>query len=183
MEMNISKLAEMIASNSFLKNESYSSEELQHAVNYILEHVDVIGENNLHLRNPLNLDKSVPYFRKRETPLTGDEIVVGDFLLFDYTGHSEDMYLRQYRSLSEIEEQITNCAGITNLFTTYQVAIINGRVQEYDVYFTEKNDGQEYKFIKGLHDELPEHQSLFSKPKKPKKRKYEITKVRIVWRE
>ncbi|PWV87633.1 hypothetical protein DFQ01_1607 [Paenibacillus cellulosilyticus] len=118
---------------------------------------------------------------KREVPLSGDEILEGDFFLFDYIGHNEDMYLRQYTSMTEIEEQITNGGGITNPFTTYQVVIVNGEVKEYEIYFTNKNDGIEYKFVKDLHDALPEYQSIGSTSRKQVRREYEITDVKIVW--
>ncbi|NEZ41960.1 hypothetical protein [Paenibacillus alvei] len=183
MKMKISSLAEIIAKSSFLMDNSYTSEELLENVNYILEYVDVIGEDNLPLRNPLNLDENVYYFRKRDVPLSGEEMVAGDYLLFDYVGHNEDMFLTQFKSLHELEAEMTNSGGITNPFTTYQIAIIHGVVKRYDIYFTNKLDGKEYKFIKDLHDALPEYRSLFSESNEPETREYEITNVRIVWRD
>ncbi|MED5016780.1 hypothetical protein P9847_05620 [Paenibacillus chibensis] len=179
--MKISSVAELIANSSFLRSEGYTSNDLNVVIQDILESIDIIGEDNLYLRNHLNLEETVSYFRKREVPLSGDEIVNGDFFVFEYIGHNGDMFLRQYNSLIDIEEQITSGSGITNPFTTYQVAIVNGGVKEYEIYFTDKTDGIEYKFIKDLHDALPEFQSIFSKSRKPKRREYEITDVRIVW--
>jgi hypothetical protein len=181
MGIKVSILAELIAKHTFLKDGNYTSEKLQETVNYILEYIDIIGEDNLRLRNSLNIDKTVFYFRKRETPLSGDEIVIGEYLLFEYTGHNEDMYLKQLNSLSEIEEEITSGGGITNTFTTYQIPFINGVVWDYDIYFINDKDGIEYKFIKDVHDDLPEYKSIFSKANKPSERIYKITNVKIVW--
>ncbi|UNK20281.1 hypothetical protein MNQ98_09830 [Paenibacillus sp. N3/727] len=182
MKTKISKLAELIAKETFLKNEVYSIGEVQETINYILEYLDIIGADNLHLRNPLNLDENVFYFRKRDIPMMGNEIVTGEYLLFDYTGHNEDMFLRQLNSLNEIEDEITNGGGITNPFTTFQIAIINGMVRDYEIYFTNKLDSKEYKFIKDIHDALPEFKSIFDKSSVEQEREYDITNARIVWK-
>ncbi len=182
MQISTYKLAEIIAIETFLKDRSYSNEELNETIKYILEYVDIIGEDNHHLRNQLNLDESVCYFRKRETPLNGNELVTGDYLIFKYIGHNEDMFLIQYKSLEEIEENITNGAGITNIFTAYQVAIVNGRVRRYDIYFINEYDGLKYKFIKDVHDALPKYQSVFDKASVSSKPQYEITNISIEWK-
>lgn len=56
MQISTYKLAEIVAIEMFLKEEPYSTEKLNETINYFLEYVDIIGEDNYHLRNSLNLD-------------------------------------------------------------------------------------------------------------------------------
>lgn len=144
-------------------------------LDYMFKRIDVIGQNNKHLRNPLNLDKSCYYSREREKSLSGEELIYGDFILFDYCGHSEDMYIKEFDSLEQLEKAIKDDGGLTNPFTTYQVAIIKGQVKDYNLYFTNKNDGKEYKFVKDYHDLLErdaEHRGIPY---------FKITNVRLEW--
>lgn len=137
--------------NKVLEEESYNT---KHLFRHMYAQVDIIGQNNKGLRNPLNLDDNCCYFRGREVPLSGEELIYGDFILFDYCGHNGDMYIEEFDSIEQLEKSIKDDGGFTNLFTTYQVAIIKGEVKDYNLYFTNGSDGEEYKFIKGEHDLL-----------------------------
>ncbi|MEC0090848.1 hypothetical protein [Paenibacillus macquariensis] len=125
-----------IAVHSFLKETKLSEEELKQTLTYLNKKIDIIGTDNVELRNPLNLDESVFYFRDRETPLTGQEMITGDYLIFDSTGHNEDMFIKQYNSINELEEEITAGGRITNPFTTFQIAIVLGKVRHFNITFT-----------------------------------------------
>ncbi|BBH19245.1 hypothetical protein Back11_05900 [Paenibacillus baekrokdamisoli] len=156
-QYKLSDIAIQIAIHSFLKETKQSDEHMKQTLAYLYKTIDIIGTNNSALRNPLNLDESVFYFRDRENPLTGQEIITGDYLIFDYIGHNGDMFIKQFNSIDELEEEITGSGGITNTFTTYQIAIVMGKVRHYNITFTNGNDGQEYNFVKDVHDALPEY--------------------------
>lgn len=165
MKTTLYQLAELIAKQTFLKNETYTNEKLSETIDEIVTYVYIIGEDNLQLGNPRN--------EEREVTNTGEEVVVGSYLLFDYIEHTEDMYIEQYQSLSALEKAITSSSGVINPFTTYQVAIVNGEVATYEIYFTNKKDGRDYKFNKHIHGTLPKSRD---------ERKYEITNVRLAWK-
>lgn len=130
-------------------NDHHSSEI---ETDYILEYVDICGERNSTHANPLNKDFEVPYFRNREVSLTGDELIYGEFFLFDYTGHNEEMWLKEFESKEQIEEALLSFDGYTNRFTTYLIPIIQGRYTSYRVLFTNSKDKKDYVFEKGHHD-------------------------------
>lgn len=96
---------------------------------------DIKGKHNKHLVDVLNLTDG---HRVRTTPLTGMEQIYGEYLLFDYCGHNGDMFLDEYESLEEVEAHIVGEAGITNAFTTYLVAIINGKIKPYQIYYRDE---------------------------------------------
>lgn len=149
--------------------------DIEECMMYMFKRVDIIGESNKHLRNPLNLDKNCFYFREREVPLNGSEVIYGDFILFEYSGHNEDMYIKEFESLELLEKEIKGDGGFTNPFMTYQAAMIRGKLEEYSLYFTNKNDGEDYKFEKDYHD-------LFECDAKQRGIPYyNITDVRLKW--
>ncbi|WP_339209199.1 hypothetical protein MHH56_15585 [Paenibacillus sp. FSL K6-3182] len=174
----MSDIVIQIAVHSFLNETKLSEEKLKQTLTYLYKKIDIIGTDNVELRNPLNLDESVFYFRDRETPLTGQEMITGDYLIFDYTGHNEDMFIKQFNSINELEEEITDGGGITNTFTTFQIALVFGKVRHYNITFTNGNNGQEYNFVKDVHDALPEYNY---EEGKPGTQLFEITNVRIHW--
>lgn len=190
--MNRYKLSDIviqIAVHSFLKETELSEEqltklseeEMKEVLTYLYKKIDIIGTDNGELRNPLNLDESFFYFRDREIPLTGQEMITGDYLIFDYTGHNEDMYITQFNSINELEEEITGHGGITNQFTTYQIAIVKGKVRQYKVTFINGNDGKEYDFVKDLHHENPVYQNFFDEEERPESQLFKITDVKMHW--
>jgi hypothetical protein len=73
---------------------------------YIYATLDVQGQSNMHLANPLNRDPNVFYFRPRMTALSGTELLHGTYLLFDYCAHDESMHLIDYPSLGDLEQAI-----------------------------------------------------------------------------
>lgn len=132
-------------------------------ISYIYDKVDIIGVHNKQLKNPVDC------FEQREVPLTGNEIINGEFLLYEYIGHTGDTYIKEFNSIDEIENEIISGSGLTNTFTTYQLAIIKGTVKVYSIFFTNGVDGNEYKFVKGYHDDF----ELANQ--------FEFTNIRIEW--
>ena len=113
----------------------------------ILKLLDTKGTENEHLANPLNRDPEVFYERPRETAFTGDEAVHGDYLLLDFCGHNPSMVLFDFPSLQDLEAAILGGGGITNIFTTYQLAFRSGRLTPYDIFF-QSSSGDRAKFNK-----------------------------------
>lgn len=174
----LSDIAIQIAIHSFLKGKKQSDKHMKQALAYLYKKMDIVGSCNSELRNPLNLDETVFIFRDREIPLTGHEMITGDYLIFDYCGHNEDMFITQFNSINELEEEIIGGGGITNTFTTYQIAIVLGKVRHYNITFTNGIDGQEYDFVKDVHDALPEWNY---EEKREEPRLFEITNAKIHW--
>lgn len=120
---------------------------LEHA---ILSTVDFCGEDNPHLANPLNNEhpRTVFYFRPWAVPLSGDEPVHGRYLLFHCIGHNGDMWVTSFASRRAMEEDILGDAGITNAFTSVQVAVVDGRVARYEVSHQDDATGERRRFDK-----------------------------------
>ncbi|MCL6603002.1 MAG: hypothetical protein K6T94_09030 [Paenibacillus sp.] len=163
MNFKSSDLTNLIVINTFLKDKKYTNKELSEDITYIYDRVHIIGVHNEQLKNP---DER---FEQREVPLNGNEIISGEFLIFKYIAHTEEMYIKEFNSMNEIENEIIAPGGITNPFIEYQLAIIKGKVKEYSIYFTDQTDSKEYKFVKGYHDDFD--------LKKP----FNITNRRIEW--
>ena len=57
MKTTIYRLAKLIAIETFLKDEAYTNEKLSETINEIVANVDIIGEDNLQLRNPRDKER------------------------------------------------------------------------------------------------------------------------------
>lgn len=134
-----------------------------------------IQETINYFEEMLEYDEDYKLGRVKINPIFRDELIYGDFILFNYCGHSEDMYIKELDSLEQLEKSITSNAGFTNPFTTYQVAIIKGEVKDYNLYFTNGNDGEDYKFIKDYYDVLEGDAERRGIPH------FIITNVRLEW--
>ena len=102
----------------------------------ILRILDAAGKRNRHLVNPMNRDREVPYFRPRQTPLTGDELVYGKYLTMHYCGHDVSSLLFDFDCIEELEKDLLSGAGILNCWTTYVFAFIDGQLRDYEVAVT-----------------------------------------------
>ncbi|MFT0211337.1 hypothetical protein VQ643_01820 [Pseudomonas sp. F1_0610] len=80
-------------------------------------------------------EPSCTFITPRNQLLTGNESVLGDFLLLDYCGHIPEIQLRSFASLTELETSILGSGGIFNSFTTMQIPIIYGKFQPYQVTY------------------------------------------------
>lgn len=118
----------------------------QWQINQMLTEVDFIGHANKHLVNPLNRSKESNGFKEREFPLTGEEVVRGDYLLYDLVGHHGVALILQFDSLKELIRFVLNGGGYTNPFTTYQIPIINGQIRRFRIFYT--SNGKEHEFNK-----------------------------------
>jgi hypothetical protein len=90
------------------------------------------------------------YFEDKKTDeetvkRSGDEMVFGDYLLFDIYGHDGRYTLTSCKSLAEVEMRIMSGAGITNSFTNEQVAVVHGEVKKYELKLKQ---GDTYIFFK-----------------------------------
>ena len=101
---------------------------------YLLRTMDIISPSNPSLANP-SQGYPASHFRPREQPLTGKEEIRGDYFLFDYGGHDNSLFLREYESLRTLELALIGPAGITNVFTDLMIALVNGRLKHYEITF------------------------------------------------
>jgi hypothetical protein len=116
-------------------------------VNEILRLLDVIGTRNPHLENPLNHPRQ-GYIRPRQTPLTGDEPVSGEFLSLTYCAHDPFVLLRDHDGLESLEWHLAG-SGIANFYITYCIAFIDGKVARYRIAYS-ADDGTVAWFDKNL---------------------------------
>ena len=117
-------------------------------VNGVLRLLDVKGTRNSHLENPLNHPQR-GYIRPRQTPLTGDEPVYGEFLSLTYCGHDPFVRLEDHDSRESLELFLASPSGVVNFFITYCIAFIDGQVARYRVAYT-ADDGSVAWFDKHL---------------------------------
>jgi hypothetical protein len=106
----------------------------------VLQLIDFVGDENAHLVNPLNRDPLVPYFRPRQTPLTGEEKVYNKYIAMNYCGHDQSLRLETFGSLEEMEENLLSPGGLINSWTTYVFAFVDGQLHDYELLL-ELGDG------------------------------------------
>lgn len=118
------------------------------SADHIFKILDTHGSVNAneHLANPLNHPSQGP-IHDRAVPLTGAELVHGDFLVLNYCGHSPFLRLSTYTSLQHLEAAILDLDGITNQFTTYLLAFRGGKLAPYDVYY-DSPSGERVRLVK-----------------------------------
>jgi hypothetical protein len=110
----------------------------------VFDLLDVEGSRNEHLANPLNHPRS-DYFRRRERPHRGDEIVNGEFLSLRYCGYDPFVLLRDHDDLASLEQLIVSSSGPLNPFITFLVAFISGKVVRYQITYRSA-DGRVLRF-------------------------------------
>jgi hypothetical protein len=110
------------------------------ALSEIYRLLDVVGHRNLHLSNPLNLDPTIPYFRERLRPLTGQEPVYGRFLLLDYSDHEPAMILSDHDDVTDLERRILSNGGVLNCWTTWEIAFVDFVATPYQVAYTRRDN-------------------------------------------
>ncbi|NJM74568.1 MAG: hypothetical protein HC852_00960 [Acaryochloridaceae cyanobacterium RU_4_10] len=102
--------------------------------------LDVSGTQNKHIANRLNRDPNVYYFRPRESPLTGDEPIYGQFLSLAYGSHDPYALLQDYDNLALLEASILSDGGFVNPFTTFLIAFIDFRAVSYEITYRSRNN-------------------------------------------
>lgn len=107
--------------------------------NECLTLLDATGPHNAHLRNPLNRDPSVFYWRKREKLLSGNEQVFGRYLTLDYSGHDPSLILFAHDDLAVMTKEIIGPSGLPNPFCTYLIAFIDFKVARFRVNFIDRD--------------------------------------------
>lgn len=113
----------------------------------ILQFLDTQGIANEHLSNPKNRGPKAYHFHPREIALTGSELVFGDFLLLNHCSHDQSLILTDFPSLSDLESQILDGAGILNPFTTFLLAFRQGILSPYEITY-ESPSGERVRFQK-----------------------------------
>jgi hypothetical protein len=100
---------------------------------------DVCGTRNAHLENPLNHPRD-GYVKPRDIRLSGAEPVHGAFLAFKYCAHDPTLQLIDFDDITSLEQMLASDFGIVNLFITYCIAFIGGKVARYRVAYRD-DDG------------------------------------------
>ena len=100
----------------------------------ILRLLDVYGARNAHLENPLN-HRGRGYVRPKEIPLSGAEPVHGAFLALKYCAHDPTVQLIDFDDIKSLEQMLASNYGIINLYITYCVAFIDGKVARYQIAY------------------------------------------------
>lgn len=98
--------------------------------NHLLDDLYFEFGNN-HLRTGLKYEHL--YSSERKVPLTGEEYVYGDFLLYDENGHDGCFQILSFDSLKDIGNWILGDAGIDNPFTDRMITIVYGKVKKYEI--------------------------------------------------
>jgi hypothetical protein len=124
---------------------------------YDLKGLDIVSKNNPHLANPDQLHE-ITFFSPRRPPFSGNEELIGDYFVFSYCEHDMSMQLIEMDSLQDIERLITGPSGVSNKFTTRLIAIVNGKVQPYEVTCLDERTGKQIHFDK---NRLFENENLF----------------------
>jgi hypothetical protein len=105
-------------------------------VQEIYASLDFHGPRNEHLAIP---EWHVDDFREPEMQrhefLTGEEEVLGDFLVFSYCRHDGTMYLTECNSLSEAAQLVLGGAGVFNVFTDLELVFDHLRLRPYQVSY------------------------------------------------
>jgi hypothetical protein len=105
-------------------------------VQEIYASLDFHGPKNQHLAIP---EWHVDDFRNPEMQrhefLTGEEELLGDFLVFHYCRHDGTMYLTECSSLSEAAQLVLGGAGVLNAFTDLELVFGRFRLRPYRVTY------------------------------------------------
>jgi hypothetical protein len=108
------------------------------------------GEN-IYLNDSLKIHKySGAVIEGRKSELSNNQIIKGNYLLFDYVGHIPGFSIKQYESLDNMIDAIISPAGILNSFTTLQIPIINGNGKDISFILNYKDKAFGNKLAKEL---------------------------------
>lgn len=97
----------------------------------------------LHCNSPLNAHLKMRhgrffhYVEPRESPLSPDARVFGQFLTLDWRGHDGFLLLTNYISREEMKYEIGGGGGICNGYITSLAAFENGELLPYRAHYTD----------------------------------------------
>jgi hypothetical protein len=91
---------------------------------------------NEYLNKTLNMHKNSGVVIGGREERLNNQIIAGNYLLFDYIEHLPEFTIRQYNNFEDLVEEIIGKGGILNPFTSLQIPIINGQCK--DVLFALK---------------------------------------------
>lgn len=108
----------------------------EHYYNYLAKNLCFMDNNNHLSHDEEEIDAR--FIREREIPLNDDDIIYGDHLVYHYCSHDDTTLIFSLDSLEEVEEKMTNGAGLGNPFTTSMITIVNGKSKKY-IYDEKQN--------------------------------------------
>ena len=146
----INLIRKIISEKDFKKYPSYFSDEQikkmeKRYIEYILEKINFIGQLNGGLSCDFKLIEEglMAGVEVRMVPLSGEEIIRGDYLLFLCNGYEDLWYLIECASLEEIADKILEESNYIP-FITDLIPIIDGQIKHYQISY--KYNDQEYIF-------------------------------------
>jgi len=114
------------------------------SVEMLYASLDLRGPQNGHLA--ISKDYDGTYEMRRETLLTGDEEIRGDYLVLDYCNHEERICLTEYKTLENAERYILGGAGVFNSFTNLVLVFDHLRLRNYRVTYRSRRDDRRVEF-------------------------------------
>jgi hypothetical protein len=99
--------------------------------------LDAQGDQNPHLKIR-RVGRGPP---RREQPLSGDEEVHGEYLLFVWCPHDQFIHLDEYKSKEGLEKILLSASGAFCPFLTYLVPFVKGKLAPFRISFR-GNDGR-----------------------------------------
>ncbi|MFW6016461.1 MAG: hypothetical protein ACOCRK_08480 [bacterium] len=75
----------------------------------------------------------------KQNRLTGNEVINSKYLVYSSWNNSGGPYLISFDSLKEMEEHLLSEAGIINMFTAEEIAIIDGEYIHYQIFYMDRN--------------------------------------------
>ena len=103
----------------------------------VLLMLDGRGSQNAHLAFPIDPATGKAKHYDRETPLSLDERVYGDYLLLTYCGHDPSLILTEHGSLDELKSCILGPAGSLNSWIDAQFAFHRLKPQPFTIQYTD----------------------------------------------
>jgi hypothetical protein len=100
--------------------------------------LNACGPQNAHLSRPADSTTGKPNRYDRDTPLSLEERVYGDYLLLTYCGHDPSLILSEHGSLEELRAQIVGPAGSLNCWINAQFAFHKLKPLPFAIHYTDR---------------------------------------------
>lgn len=117
--------------------------------------LDGRGPKNSHLAFPVDPATGKPKHYDRDTPVSLDERVYGDYLLLTYCGHDPSLILTEHGSLDELESEILGPAGSLNSYIDAQFAFHRLKPLPFSIKYTDLS-GNRKTFSIDHHEPVPD---------------------------
>lgn len=102
----------------------------------------VFGYKNEELNKSFEVHEPSGYhYTPRKKPLTGNELVEGEYFICDYDGHRPEITLYYFKTQERLEEHLLSDGCILNSYCTFAIPIINKKAKLYSIeYFNTINN-------------------------------------------